>query len=338
MDPRVVSLFARHGDLLTRRQALAAGVTGEDIHRWVRAGQWVAVRRGVYALAEFWEGLDARYGRPLYLARAASLAMRMPHVMSHDSAALELKMAILLPDPYVVHVTRFGVLGGRTEHGVKHHKAPFTEDQIEFVEGRPVLDRARTAVDIAREHGLTHGVVAADSAMRAGVTRSKLEAAYASMRNWANVTTVRAAVDLADPGAENVAETLGRLLVTELGIGRPETQFGLRDGRREVWCDMRVGRHIFEFDGKVKYRGTQAGGVADRSPEEVLWAEKRRQDFICGFKLGMSRIVWDDLWGRRRELARTRLLREYLDTEARFGRSIADLAPYVIRGGRSRAA
>ena len=69
---------------------------------------------------------------------------------------------------------------------VLRHKINLSEarsTQIEFVGNRPVLDRARTVADIAREHGLRHGVVAADSALRAGVTRSQLEAAVRPMRS-----------------------------------------------------------------------------------------------------------------------------------------------------------
>ena len=51
-----------------------------------------------------------------------------------------------------------------------------------------------------------------------------------------------------------------------------------------------------EPDGRVKYLRRQQGGVATRDPSKVLWDEKQRQDWVCGFKLGMSRIVWDDLW------------------------------------------
>lgn len=330
MDPNITALFVQNGELLTRQELVAAGVSAIDLRRLVRAGQLLAVRRNVYARRVHWDSLDERRGRPLLFARAACRNMLVPHVASHDLAALELGID-LIAVPAFVHVTRFGVVGCRSAHGVKHHTAPFTPEQIEFVDDRPVLDRARTVADLAREHGLAQGVVAADSVLRAGMSRAALKAAYQPMRNWPHVTRVRAAVDLADPGAENPGESLARLLVLELAIGRPETQFGLRDCGREVFCDLRVGRHIFEFDGQVKYRLEADGGVASTTPDEVLMREKERQDFVCGFKLGMSRIVWADLWGRRREQARRRLLREYRDTEARFGSSIADLAPYVVR-------
>jgi hypothetical protein len=329
MDPRVVGLFAQHGNLLTRRQALARGLSRHQVDGWVRSGAWVPVRRSVYALADFWEGLDERRGRPLHLARAASVAMTTPHVMSHDSAALELGMELLARPPLLVHVTRPGALGCRSEHGVKHHRAPYAPDQVVLVDGRPVLDLARTAADIAREHGVLHGVVAFDHALRSGATRDDLARVIAQMRSWPHVTRVREASDLADGGAANLAESLGRMLVTELGVGRPQTQFGLTDGTREVWCDLRIGRHVVEIDGAVKLRPVGQGGFAEH-PERALAGEKQRQDFICGFKLGMSRLGWADLWGEARERAKRRLLREYLDTEARFGRDISDLAPYVV--------
>lgn len=330
MNPRIVALFVGNGELLNRRDLLAAGVGPDQVRRLARAGEIVSVRRNVYARTAHWESLDDRVGRPLHVARAASLNMITPHLLSHDSAALEHGLP-LIERPAYVHVTRFGVVGCRSAHGVKHHTAPFATDEIVFVDDRPVLDRPRTVVDLAREHGLGQGIVAADAALRTGVRRAQLEAAYAPMRNWPHVTIVREAVALADPGAESVGESLARLLVLELGIGRPQTQFGLRDGGREVFCDMRVGRHVFEFDGRVKYRSVEEGGVAQVSPDQVVWEEKQRQDFVCGFKLGMSRIVWSDLWGKRREQARVRLLREYHDTLERFGHSVRDLAPYVVR-------
>ena len=336
MHPRVVGTFSQHQNLLTRRQAVEHGISILEIDRWVGAGEWVALRRGVYALAEFWDSLDERHGRPLYLSRAASAAMRKPHVMSHHSAGLEHGLDLLVPKPFLVHVTRPGVCGSRTEHGVKHHKAPHKPEQVVEVNGRKVLDLARTAVDIAREEGLGPGVVAADAVMRVGVTRHQLMEAAEAMWSWPHVTRVRDAIELADEGAENPFESWGRILVGELGLGRPQTQFGLTDGRREVWCDLRIGRHIFELDGRIKYRTTADGGVATTSPDRVLWEEKQRQDFICGFKLGVSRIVWADLWGQARVRARDRLLREALDTTARFGDSIADLEPFLIRRPRRR--
>ncbi|HET8961604.1 type IV toxin-antitoxin system AbiEi family antitoxin domain-containing protein [Nocardioides sp.] len=337
MHPAIAGIMATQHGLVTRRQAIEAGLPPERVDRLARTGAWVTVRRGVYVDRELWASLSRPEERQLARDRAASLRISRPHVMSHDSAALELRLDILRHANPMTHVTRPGIVGSHLRHGVKHHLAPYPPDQVVETNGRRVLGPARTAADIAREHGLQPGVVAFDSAYRHGCTAHDLDAACAPMTNWPNVTTVRAARRLADPGAESVGETLARLLVTELGLGRPETQFGLTDGLRTVWCDLRIGRQVIEFDGRLKYLRRQDGGVATVDPREVLWAEKQRQDWVCGFKLGMSRVVWDDLWGDRRRLALLRLRRECAETAARFGTSIEDLAPYVVRSSRRSA-
>jgi hypothetical protein len=337
VHPTIAGIMAHQHGLITRRQAIEAGLPPEHVDRLARTGAWVTVRRGVYADHELWETLARPEDRQLTRDRAASLRISRPHVMSHDSAALELGMGILRTSEQITHVTRPGIVGSHLRYGVKHHLAPYRPDQVIEINGRRVLDPARTAADIAREHGLQPGVVAFDSAFRLGISNHELDAACAAMSNWPNVTVVRAACGLADPGADSVGETLARLLVTELGLGRPETQFGLTDGTRTVWCDLRIGRHLFEFDGKIKYQRPQDGGVAAVDPREALWAEKQRQDWVCGFKLGVSRIVWDDFWGERRRVALVRLARECAETTARFGTSIGDLAPFIVLTSRRRA-
>lgn len=97
-----------------------------------------------------------------------------------------------------------------------------------------------------------------------------------------------------------------------------------------MWCDTRVGRHVFEIDGMLKYA---EGNPAGKIPDLVLREEKSRQDFITGFKLGISRITAYDC-GSGRPAALRRLAREYADTCARFGSSIADLAPYIVTRAR----
>ncbi len=87
-------------------------------------------------------------------------------------------------------------------------------------------------MDIAREHGTPYGEIACDSAMRRGVSRSALEAAVAVMDYWPYVVRTRQAVAFADPGAESIVETLGRMLAACLGVADMETQFPVRGGKR----------------------------------------------------------------------------------------------------------
>jgi len=321
--------MASQNGLVTARQLVGFGLSDQTVARWLKAGALVRVRRGAYADPDPWEAWDEFTQRPLARARAAHLCMWTEHVMSHDSAALELGMPILAATPELVHITRPGVHGSRTKCGVKHHKAVYRDAQVLPMGGIDVLEPARTAVDIAREHGFQHGVVACDSARRMGVTKRQLELAYGPMTCWPNVTIVRAAVDFSSSKSESVGESLARILVAELGLGPIEPQFELVIDGQLIRCDLRVGRHIFEFDGKAKYRRAADGGFAEEDPGEVVWDEKKRQDKVCGIGLGMSRIIWTDLWGEHRLGAKARLTREYALTEARYGTSLAGLSAYL---------
>ena len=333
MDPRILGLMADQHGLVTFRQARDFGLVDRDVARLVRRGSWLRVRHGVYVDADTWTALDAYRGQPLLRVRAAHLVVQRVHWFSHESAALIHCIPLADPRTARVHLTRPRVLGDRDKAGIVHHKAVFQPGQATVVEGLPVLDIARTACDLARGSGLVAGMAACDNALRRGVTESELRAVREQMRCWRGARTVETAIDLADPGAENFAESAMRELVHSLGIGWPSTQFGLRAEGRTVFGDVRVGRHVFEFDGKVKFVRVADGGVAERDPVEVLWAQKERQDFITGFKLGVSRVTYRDL-GVGRPQAVARLRREYADTVARFGTDISDLAPYLVHRRR----
>ena len=86
----------------------------------------------------------------------------------------------------------------------------------------------------------------------------------------------------------------------------------------------------------MKYQRIEDGGLADRDPGRVLWEEKQRQDWLCGFKLGMSRLVWDDVLPPAWADTERRVLREAMETRARFGDDVSDLEPFIIREPRRR--
>jgi hypothetical protein len=296
----------------------------------LRGGEWVAVRRGIYTTAGHLARLDAYVGRPRLEARAAWMSAPQKHAVSHDSAAAYLAIPTLRQAVPLVHLTRLGPPRARTRHGVRRHQSRVLLPHVQWVDGVPVLDRARTAIDIAREHGLAAGVVAIDGVRRQGADPSELWAALEPMRHWPGVTTARAALESSDHRAESAGESLTRLMLDELGMHPVEPQFELRDGVRWARCDFRFGRHLVEFDGREKYeRKDEHGRVRD--PRQAVWEEKQRQDWLLGYQLGMSRVVWADLWGDRRRVAMARIAREYALTCARFGSSIDDLAHLVVR-------
>jgi hypothetical protein len=183
---------------------------------------------------------------------------------------------------------------------------------------------ARTGLDLARLHGFATGVVAIDAARRRGASERDFVRELALMRHWPFVSVARAAWQFSDPGAESPAESLGRILVAELDVGTVFTQFAVDLGERTVWCDLRVGCHVIEIDGRVKYRPVQQGGLAEGDAAEIVWLEKLREREVCAVGLGMTRLIWDDFFGSARKRALERLRRDYNDTVARYGRTLPD--------------
>ncbi|MGH3411521.1 MAG: hypothetical protein ACRDPH_00345 [Marmoricola sp.] len=286
-----------------------------------------------------WDELDVYRGRPLALARAAHLTLWTDHVLSHDSAAYAWNLPLLRPAKPLVHITRPGVHGSRTEHGVKHHLQRRGLDAVYDLDGLRVTGLERTGLDIAREHGWLAGVVALDGALRLGANPVLTEAVLASMWSWPRVRQSRRAAQHARLGAESALETLGRMMVAELSLPEPTLQFpvDLRNG--VAWCDLLVGRHVFEFDGRRKYVDTAAGGYADRSVERVLWSEKVRESDVTAHGLGVSRIFWQDCLGPGRRAGLARMASDFAATSRRLGTTLpADVAAYAeaMAGVRER--
>jgi hypothetical protein len=321
MNPQLRALASCQGGVFTRAQAVSSGCSERELRTRAGArGDWVVVRRGAYVERAIWDLLDED-GRYRLMVRAVMLNTQAPAVPTHSSAAVFLGIPMRPHWRRLVHLTRPDVTGGRVEAGVSHHRSLLAPEDCIRVDGLVVSARARTAVDIGREFGFEDGVVAADAALRLGASRTELEEHVDRMRCWRGVTQSRAAVGAADGGAESIGETLLRLLLEELGMGRPETQVELSDGSRKARVDLRLRRHLFEFDGKVKYVGRAGGGVADRPVEQVVWEEKRREDWLRGLDggYGMSRVVWADLLGQARAATKRRLARDIAASDRRYG-------------------
>jgi hypothetical protein len=322
MRPALVTAAATQGGVFSRKQALRAGYTDREIKSLTRPdGEWAVVRTGEYCERSLLMSLDAR-DRWLLKDRAALMTAQRTAVLSHDSAGRALGIDMLEVELPGSHLNHRGTRGSRRTAGITRHRdlLPLC---VEVVDGMTATSYARTAIDIARWHGFRHGLVAVDSVRAMGVPLTDLDAELERMAHHPHIARARAAVRDSAPGAESVLETLGRQLVLELGIGAVETQFAVCiAGGRIVWCDIRVGCHIFECDGLVKLVPVDQGGVATEPPAEILREERRREVDVSAEGLGVSRIYWQDCFGSARERAKQRLLKEYAVSEARFGREL----------------
>lgn len=274
-------------------------------------GAWVRVRRGAYVDAP--AGLDRfAAARRMALARAVAVSASCGDVvLSHSSAALLWGLPVLtIPDRVDVVSAWSG--NARTARDVVRHVTGLDDDDVAVRGGVPTTAPTRTVVDCARTLGVAGALVVADAALAGGVDRGACLERLDRLGPVRGIRTARAALAVADDGAESPGESLARLAVLRLGMPAPQTQLRVRTDDGEFWGDLgwRQWRVIAEYDGRAKYtaRGTAA---------EAVLAEKRRQEALEEAGWRVLRLTSDDL--RRPERLRWRLAR-VVPPEA-FGRA-----------------
>jgi hypothetical protein len=306
----------RYG-VFTATEAVAAGHGHSEIKNLTASGRWVRLRRGVLIAAD-----DLERARQEGLAHsvdclAVLLALGRPRTaVSHDSAA----QLWGLPVPRVGGLIRLTDPDRwRRGEGFVMSRAPLRAGEAWRTGPLRLTSAARTLVDCAREWPLDDSVVAMDAAMLAArTTPADLEAAAARVRHWPGAAAATRAVALADGRAESPLETRGRLRIVGAGLPSPGLQVEIRVGSHlvavvDAWFDDAA--VAVEFDGRVKYTDPWRG----RSPERVLWDEKRREDELRSLDIRIVRIADTDLGPR------------WPDTEKRLGRLLEIPGPPVRR-------
>lgn len=146
--------------VLTRRQALAAGRSPAEVDALVRSRRWTALRRGVYlAQSELPDDAAARHAVEV---QAAVLAVGVPAVGSHESAAIVHELPLFVPYDGPPLLTRLRPAGGpRSDPRAAARlvaQVPAADRLV--VHGAEVTSAARTAVDLARTRPPLTAVVA----------------------------------------------------------------------------------------------------------------------------------------------------------------------------------
>ena len=127
----------QHG-LISRAQALDAGLTARQIEHRVASGRWVREARGVYRHAAVPSS---------GLSRLLAAWMAYGGLASHRSAA-----ALHRIDGYTLHIVELSVApgGNRAVKGVRFHQSTQLDLAKPVVrDGIPVTGPARTVLDVA---------------------------------------------------------------------------------------------------------------------------------------------------------------------------------------------
>jgi hypothetical protein len=222
---------------------------------------------------------------------------RTPVVLSHYSAARVWGLPIVNRWPFEVHLAVAPESARRSRNGVIVHRCELARADVTERAGILVTGIERTLVDLARTAAFRDSVAAIDFALNTDQCKlPSLLLLAESMARQAGTTKALRAIRFASPLAKLPAESFARVLMHELGFPPPILQHEFSHpigGRRFAdfwWPELRL---IGEVDGKGKYFDRALSGGL--SPQEVFWAEKRRENELRDHDTRLTRWTWEDM-------------------------------------------
>lgn len=281
----------------------AADLRTRGVPRPERAAGLIKVRRGLYLPEATWPESE-REARHFIRMQAVESATSDP-VFSHESAA------VLWGIPVVgrlarVHLMAAGKVGRRTRGDVVWHNHRLDDRDIAEIDGFTATSLERTLFDLAASRPLPTGVAALDAGIRPhflsglgspvlGIRKEHVIEAFRARRRARGLRQALVCAAFADPRSGSAGESVSRWQLHRLGFPAPELQvpFDRPDGGVDVVdFDWPAYGRFGEFDGYGKYvRERFTGG---RTIEEVVWAEKQREDRVRRHRPYGSRWQWAD--------------------------------------------
>ena len=291
MHPLLRAAAERQFGVFTATDARRAGYDRDEVRGLLSTGAWVRLRRGVYTTRE---RADDAARRHLLDCVAVLLDLGRPQAaLSHATAA---RLHGFLVSTTIDRTTRVtDPARWREGKGFRMTRAPLDARSVVVRGPLRVTRAARTLVDCAREWDLESSVIAMDRALlMQRTTPAQLRAALVEQHQWRGTPMAQRAMALADGRAESPLETKGRLRLIGAGLAPTELQVEISVGGRlvavaDAWYeDAAV---VVEFDGRVKYTDPWRG----KTPQQVLWDEKRREDELRALDIRVVRVVDADV-------------------------------------------
>ncbi|PRB11768.1 hypothetical protein [Microbacterium sp. MYb62] len=279
----------------SRTDLLQHGWTDRRITAAVREGALFAFRRGWFIASADREKLwpeQRHHAHVIAVARDA----RGPAVMSHASAAVLWGLPLYAMRLARVHMTTATPRRISSAPDVFRHVAPLPSSDVTVRGGIRCTSLSRTVFDLIRTLPVPAAVAATDAAERQMADRQwewDLDAVVAWRRGLGErlseaggargIRQARWVAEFADGRAQLPGESVSRLQLRRLGFADPELQVPVDgpDGR-QYFVDFGLAdvRSFGEFDGKTKY--VDEALRSERTLEQVLLAEKQREDWIRG--------------------------------------------------------
>ncbi|MGB3483237.1 MAG: DUF559 domain-containing protein [Mycobacterium sp.] len=141
-----------------------------------------------------------------------------------------------------------------SQNGIRAYTFSLQPAETQLRWGMRITTPARTACDIGRRLPVAQAVPLLDALMNAtGLTVAEVHALTECRPGLTGVRRLRAALDLADGGAESPKETEVRVLCTAAGLPKPATQIEFFDDYGEAFIRVDMGwrewKVALEYDG-----------------------------------------------------------------------------------------
>ncbi len=292
-----IRLAVNHG-VISASELLSDGLDEHQIRALVARGALVRIRSGAFVDGTRWADVDA--GSRHVLATRTILRRLDGYAAAHLSSLALFGLPVVAGDLGPVQVVQVGAGRARVAGDLRVYPPVRPEDVVPQLDVRAV--RPEIAVARVSMTSMRAGVIAADAALRAGLTtKDALAAAANRTRNRPPDRLGRrpeqVVAALASPLSESPGESWTRLVLHGLGL-TAEQQVDVRDaagglvGRVDFL--LRNERVVIEFDGATKYAGADG--------REALVREKRREDRLRALGYHVVRLTWADL-GRPQRVA-----------------------------------
>jgi very-short-patch-repair endonuclease len=274
----------RSQGLATTEKLLAAGVAGSSLRAAVRAGAAHRVYRRVYSCLPLpgWtrfvvtdEGTAAAY---VAHVRAVLLSLGDGAVASGRTAAA-LRGWPMLVEPSrtvevcVPHGSRRTRLDGSKVTQRRDLVASLTSPLAD-ADPLPVTTAVQTVLDCCRTLPTVEAVVIADSALRAGdVTLDALRSAARALPGVRDSARARRMIELADPEAGSVLESVLRVRMVLDAIAGFSTQLTISDRSRRFRVDFAFERErvVIEVDGNKWHQDADRDRTRDNRLAAMGW-------------------------------------------------------------------
>lgn len=301
---RHITITEARGLLRTRVQLLDGGRTERGIATDLGAGTLRRVRRGWYVDADEWNRLWPESQHLLHVV-AVDQSARGTVAFAGASAAVIHGLPLYRYRPRRVEI----VVTSPRRHSapdILRHERPAGIQVVEM-QGMTATSPDATIADLAGRLSFPAAVAIADAGLRAVAVsrhqvdssredewRQSLDGMLLVRKGAPGIRQARRVIAFADGRAELPGESVSRVHLNTLGVRVTDLQVPVAaPGGRYFYPDIELAdiNAFGEFDGQGKYldEALRSG----RTLEQVLLAEKRREDWIRG-TTGRRMLRWGD--------------------------------------------